>query len=183
MEYTIETDRLILKILDGSYSHQVADFLRRGRDLFEKYEAAKPEIYYTDMFQKNVLDNEYSAILSRRYLRYYVFKNNNPNIIIGTVSFGNVSDSPYHSSTIGYKFDPFFHHQGFALEAINATLKPAADYLRLHRLMAYIMPENEASIRLIESAGFSKEGLMKKSIKIKGQWEDHYLYALLTDDK
>ncbi len=180
MKRTIKTDRLILKIVDSSDAHIVTEFLKRGRDLFEKYESLKPDMYYTEIFQKNVLDSEFAAMQAKRYLRYYVFKRSNPNLIIGTVSFGNVTDSPYNNSTIGYKFDPFFHNQGYAIESINAVLDEAFSYLGLHRLMAYIMPNNSASIKLIEKAGFTKEGYMKKAIKVRGQWEDHLLYALLN---
>lgn len=183
MEHIIYTDRLVLKILTSDDAYIVTEFLNRGRDLFEKYESKKVESYYTESYQKNVLDAEFSAMLTKKYLRYYVFKKNNPNLVIGTVSFGNVSDAPYNSSTIGYKFDPFFHHQGYAYEAINAVLNTAFSYLRLHRILAVIMPENEASIRLIEKVGFKREGLMKKAINIRGHWEDHFLYALLALDE
>lgn len=183
MEHVIYTDRLVLKILTSDDAHIVTEFLKRGRDLFEKYESKKVDNYYTESYQKNVLDAEFSAMLTKKYLRYYVFKRNNPNLVIGTVSFGNVSDTPYNSSTIGYKFDPFFHHQGYAFEAINGVLDTAFSYLRLHRLLAVIMPENEASIRLIEKVGFKREGLMEKAINIRGQWEDHFLYALLAPNE
>jgi len=181
MKHSINTERLVLKILDGSQAYMVTEFLKRGSELFEKYESLKQPNYYTESYQRTVLDAEFAAMFNKRYLRYYVFKKNNPNLIIGTVSFGNVTDAPYNNSTIGYKFDPFFHNQGYAFEAISACIAPASEYLKLHRLMAYIMPENEASIKLIERLGFKREGLMEKSINIRGQWEDHFLYALLND--
>jgi len=180
MKEIIKTDRLVLKILQPKDAALVTAFLRRGSEIFEKYESAKTATYYTELFQQGVLENEYSAMRLRRYLRYYVFKKNNPNVIIGTVSFGNVSDSPYNSSTIGYKFDPFFHGQGYATEAINAVIDTAFSYLHLHRLLAFVMPENEASIKLIERVGFKREGMMEKAINIRGHWEDHFLYALLN---
>ena len=180
MKQTIKTERLILKILDGDDAQIVTEFVTRGRDLFEKYESKKTETYYTEIYQRNVLDAEYAEMLNKRYLRYYVFKKNNTKLIIGTVSFGNVTDAPYNSSTIGYKFDPFFHNQGYAIEAVNAVIDTAFSYLNLHRLMAYIMPENQASIKLIEKAGFKREGFMEKAINIRGHWEDHFLYALLN---
>lgn len=179
MKHVIKTDRLILKILDDSDATKVTEFLKRGRDLFEQYESLKNATYYTEMYQKNVLSAEYNGMLTKKYLRYYVFKKNNPKLIIGTVSFGNVSDAPYNSSTIGYKFDPFFHNQGYATEAVTAVIDEAFSYLNLHRLLAVVMPQNTASIRLLERVGFKKEGLMEKSINIRGQWEDHFLYALL----
>ncbi|AKP46456.1 Ribosomal-protein-S5p-alanine acetyltransferase [Bacillus smithii] len=35
------------------------------------------------------------------------------------------------------------------------------------------MPQNIGSIRVLEKAGFHKEGLSKQNVKINGKWEDH----------
>ena len=69
MKYSIETDRLILRILDSSDAYIVTEFLKRGKDLFEKYESQKTNTYYTEIYQRNVLQAEHSAMLSKRYLR------------------------------------------------------------------------------------------------------------------
>lgn len=176
----IETDRLVLRVLGGEDAQMVTEFLTRGKDLYEKYESLKNEAYYTSNYQKGVLEAEFYGMTSKKYLRYYVFKKNNPNLIIGTVSFGNVSDAPYNTSTIGYKFDPFFHGQGYAFEAVQSVIPYGFEYLGLHRLLAVVMPENKPSIKLLEKSGFKKEGFMEKSIKVRGQWEDHFLYALVN---
>lgn len=34
--------------------------------------------------------------------------------------------------------------------------------LELHRIQALVLPENPASLRVLEKAGFQKEGLLKK---------------------
>ncbi len=183
MKHIIKTDRLILKILDSSDSLMVTEFLKRGQDLFEQYESLKAPSYYTEEYQKNILTAEYRGMLTKKYLRYYVFKKNNPNLIIGTVSLGNVSDFPYNSSTLGYKFDPFFHNQGYATEAVNAVIDEAFSYLNLHQLFAMVMPENESSMKLLDRVGFRQVGIMEKSINIRGHWEDHFLYALLKSHR
>ena len=36
---------------------------------------------------------------------------------------------------------------------------------------------------MLEKAGFTREGLLRSYLKINGGWQDHYLYALIADDR
>ena len=54
---------------------------------------------------------------------------------------------------------------------------------RLHRIEAACIPGNKRSIRVLEKAGFTREGLLRSYLKINGGWQDHYLYALIADDR
>ncbi|MEK1891548.1 MAG: GNAT family protein, partial [Phyllobacterium sp.] len=47
---------------------------------------------------------------------------------------------------------------------------------------AACIPGNERSIRLLEKAGFQREGLLRSYLKINGMWQDHLLFALIEDD-
>ena len=51
--------------------------------------------------------------------------------------------------------------------------------LRLHRIEAACLPENIASMTLLERNGFQREGLARAYLRIDGAWRDHVLYALL----
>ncbi|EHL78567.1 hypothetical protein HMPREF1015_01517 [Bacillus smithii 7_3_47FAA] len=42
------------------------------------------------------------------------------------------------------------------------------------------MPQNIGSIRVLEKAGFHKEGLSKQNVKINGKWEDHLHFAIVN---
>jgi len=56
------------------------------------------------------------------------------------------------------------------------------DTLRLHRLEAACLPSNAASARLLQKLGFTREGLARRYLRINRQWQDHLLFALLSDD-
>jgi ribosomal-protein-alanine N-acetyltransferase len=45
------------------------------------------------------------------------------------------------------------------------------------------MPDNEASIRVVEKAGFRKEGFAPNYLRINGSWRDHNLYATTREDR
>ena len=180
MKVLLETDRLILRVLDDEYVGPVLAFLKKGRHIFEKYEAEKVPLYYTELYQKGVLSQEYSATLGDRYVRYYVSLKEKPEQVIGTVSCGSISTEPFCCGTLGYKFDEEFWHKGYAREAISKVMDEIFLYLKLHRLIAHVLEDNEPSIKLLERIGFRLEGLCEKNIRVNGQWKNHRLYAILN---
>ncbi|MBX8827890.1 GNAT family protein, partial [Ochrobactrum sp. SFR4] len=55
--------------------------------------------------------------------------------------------------------------------------------LRLHRLEAACIPSNLRSVRLLEKAGFLREGTLRSYLKINGIWQDHLLYSLIEGEE
>jgi [ribosomal protein S5]-alanine N-acetyltransferase len=47
----------------------------------------------------------------------------------------------------------------------------------LHRIEAACIPENVASVRLLENTGFVREGYAREYLCINGIWQDHLLFA------
>lgn len=180
MRQVIETDRLVLKALDGKYAAMLLNFIVTGRDEFEKYEMKKAVDYYTVRYQKQILATEYALMKEHKYARYYVFLKDDPDTIIGTVSFGAFRPLPYLSCNIGYKFLKRHHGYGYAGEAVAAAIEEIFRELKFHQIYAYIMPVNEPSIKLIEKQGFFYEGLSKKCLSVNGNWEDHYVYKRIN---
>ena len=58
---------------------------------------------------------------------------------------------------IGYAFFPAFWGQGYAFEAVSATLGHAARVFGLRRVVAVVSRENQGSIRVLEKAGMRFE--------------------------
>ena len=56
---------------------------------------------------------------------------------------------------LGFAFLPAFRGAGYAREAAAATLEHAKDDLGLHRVLAIVSPENEASVRLLARLGMT----------------------------
>jgi len=59
---------------------------------------------------------------------------------------------------IGFAFLPEFMGRGYAFEAANATLQFAVDHLKLPVVAAITVPNNQASIRLLEKIGMKLKG-------------------------
>lgn len=181
MEFQYETEHLILKVLNPSPLNALAvlDFYNKNRAIFEQYEAARPENFYTTEYVHSVLTCEYNLAIQKKAVRFWIFEKTNPEHIIGTISFFNITHSIYDRCETGYKLDPDYWHKGYAKEALQKGISIMFYELNLHRIEAYVMEENTASIYLLKSLQFQHEGTTRQSIRIRGKWEDHMLFALL----
>jgi ribosomal-protein-alanine N-acetyltransferase len=65
--------------------------------------------------------------------------------------------------------------------AVCLMLDFAFRHLGLHRVEAACLPHNQASMRLLLRCGFAREGLARGYLKIAGEWQDHLLFARLSD--
>lgn len=70
----------------------------------------------------------------------------------------------------------------YMTEALALVLRQAFGPLRLHRVEADIQPGNRASIALVRRAGFRREGLSRRYLKIGGRWRDHERWALTVEE-
>jgi ribosomal-protein-alanine N-acetyltransferase len=52
----------------------------------------------------------------------------------------------------------------------------------LHRVEINIRPENRNSRRVVEKLGFREEGLRPRFLHIDGDWRDHLVYVLTTEE-
>ena len=180
MKFEYETDRLVLKILSTDWTENILDFIYRNRMVFDPYEPTKPSGFYTYEYQFELIKNDYLSSLAHKSTRFYVFENENPDTIIGTVSLGHVTNFPYCSCILGYKFDPNFQKKGYALEALQIAIEYAFKGLKLHKIKAYILEDNLPSINLVKKLGFNYEGKAIQSISVNGHWADHLRYTLVN---
>ena len=179
VKFEYETDRLILKVLSEDSANEVCHFLTKNRTVFSKYEPAVPTNYYTPEYQATILRCEMQLALKQSAIRYYVFLKEPSNQLIGTVCLHNITPRFYSSCEIGYKFDKEFWHMGYAKEAISMIISIAFSSLNLHRIVARVLPDNTASIKLLKSLLFEEEGLERESVLIQDVWQDHLRFSLL----
>jgi ribosomal-protein-alanine N-acetyltransferase len=97
---------------------------------------------------------------------------------IGTANVSQIMRGPFQAAYLGYQVARRHEGQGLMAEALRAVVAHAFGDLRLHRLMANHVPENERSSRLLRRLGFVEEGLARGYLFIGGAWRDHVLTAL-----
>lgn len=72
--------------------------------------------------------------------------------------------------------------KGLAKEAVTALLGFAFEGLGMHRVFALVDLENPASAGVLTSLGFRREGHLRKDSRLKGEWRDSLLFAILEEE-
>ena len=83
---------------------------------------------------------------------------------------------------IGYWIDERFAGRGIVPTAVALAVDYCFDALALHRIEIAIRPENEKSLRVVNKLGFRPEGLRPRYLHIDGDWRDHLVFALNTEE-
>ena len=173
------TDRLMLRICTKKDAPLVLSFYDKNLEEFAKYEPLPMLEARTLSFHEQCLDFEEKEFSEMKEVRFFLFKKDNPMEIIGTVSCRNIRHAFYASAEIGYKMDPRFRRQGYMSEAISFMLDYVKKVHGLHRVEAYVMPDNEASLGLLTGLGFIKEGYLHDKLCLDNVWYDHVLLTKL----
>ena len=177
-----ETDRLVLKVLERRDAPLVQSFYERNLFDFGKYEPLPAEEVHTLAFHERCMDYETDAFKQGKLVRFFIFQKDNPMQIIGTVSYRNIRRAYYGCCEVGYKMDMAYRRRGYAHEAIGFANGLLHRELGLHRIEALVMTDNTPSIGLLEGLGFTREGLLRDKLCLKGVWYDHYMYGKIFND-
>lgn len=102
--------------------------------------------------------------------------------LAGGISIGNIRRGVAQSGHIGYWMGEKYAGRGLMGEALCLILEHGFGSLGLHRLEAACIPNNQRSIRVLEKAGFSSEGMCRSYLRINGEWQDHVLFSLIDED-
>lgn len=150
-----------------------------NHDFFEKFSTDREGNFYTLEGQADRINKYQKARQQDREYDFGIFKNDD-GILVGTINLFQVIRGPLQSAFVGYFLDKKHNGKGFTTEAVKLVVQYAFNHLRLHRIEAGVMPHNIGSIRVLEKAGFHKEGLAEKNVKINGKWEDHQVLAIIN---
>jgi ribosomal-protein-alanine N-acetyltransferase len=126
----------------------------------------------------------------RRYARdvradaaypYFIYRRSD-GVLIGGLTLGQVRRGVAQATSLGYWMGEPYAGKGHMTDAVRALAPFVFQTLRLRRIEAACLPNNIASVRLLERVGFVREGYARSYLCIAGEWRDHLLYALLSTD-
>ena len=83
---------------------------------------------------------------------------------------------------IGYAMKAEQWGKGIATEAVKLAVSSAwAELKGLERVEGLVFEENKASQRVLEKAGFEREGVLRKYFFVKGRSRDIVVYSVVKD--
>jgi len=86
----------------------------------------------------------------------------------------------HHRAEIGYWLLPEYWGKGYISEAATVVCNYGFTEMGLHRIYAYVEPENVASAKVLQKLKFLFEGTLKESELKNGKWIDLDVYGLLN---
>lgn len=172
---------IYLRFLEESDAAAKLELNLRNRTFFETYLTTRGEELYTIEYQINSIKSSMEKMEQDREYVFGIFLISTDDLI-GIIGLTEVVRGPLQSCWLGYSLDKAYNGRGYTTEAVRLVVDYAFQVLKLHRIEAGVMPHNRGSIRVLEKAGFEKEGLSRKNVLINGKWEDHLHFAIVNPD-
>ena len=182
MTYRFETDRLLVQTSNMDLAPKMLEYYSENEDFFNKYEPTHTARYYTLEFQTMMMQQEVNNMENLTSAYYYFSLKDDPEKIIGSISFVRIRPEPYASVIFGYNLHEDYQGHGYCTEACAASIKHVLSIAHIHRIESRVLTTNEKSIHVLERLGFFHEGFEKASILINGEFRDHLRYAYLNEE-
>ena len=178
MELTSEN--IYIRFYEKTDAQALFELRLRNAEFFQKYAPTFNEENYTlDAVLKYIRNAPKQRKEDKQYAFGIFLKDENK--LIGEVSLSHISRGSLQRGLIGYSLDKQYNGKGYTTEAVCLAVRFAFDELKMHRIEAGVMLSNIGSMRVLEKAGFQREGIEKKGVKINGRWEDHQIFAKISD--
>jgi len=173
---------IFIRQLELSDAEDLLKLEAENRDFFQLYAPLKDEKFYTidgqvERIEKNVLLTKQDSVYS-----FGIFLTDSKQLI-GNVTLSEVARGNYQSCWIGYYLDRKHNGKGYMTKAVKLVVDYGFNELKLHRIEAGVMPHNIRSIKVLEKAGFHKEGIAIENVKINGRWENHQTLAIVNNEE
>lgn len=99
--------------------------------------------------------------------------------VAGGIELKQGKDIYKKNASLGYWLGQDFWCRGIMTEAVKLVTSYAFENFDVIRIQANVNANNPASMRVLEKAGFQKEGVLKRAIVKYGEIMDEHLYALV----
>ena len=177
----LDTDNLRLAVLRKSEAARVTEYLQNNRDFHKQFSQTHTDDYFTVSTQKKYLAYDCNSFLEGSLVPLWITLKDD-NKIIGRVSFFNFAYGGMMSCACGYHLDKEHTGKGYMTEALKSAMAFVFDEYKMHRIEAFIVPENESSLNLVKRVGFHYEGKRMSYMHINGRYRDHEAFYMLEDD-
>jgi [ribosomal protein S5]-alanine N-acetyltransferase len=172
-------------IINFGNSYCIRDFINEDKYSLVKY-ADNYNVYKNlrDRFPKpyTLHDAEEWIKLNKQTIPPLSFAIANESELIGTIGLELYNDVYRKGCEIGYWLGEPFWGKGITTEAVKCFSNYIFNAYSFNRISAHTFSGNPASAKVLEKAGFSFEGRLRKGVYKEGHFYDVLLYGLLRGD-
>ncbi|TCP57571.1 RimJ/RimL family protein N-acetyltransferase [Tumebacillus sp. BK434] len=173
-------ERVYIRTFEVSDAEAMTALLVKNRAFWGQFETSRSDDEYTVEYQRRNLEQMRAEWVKDRGYFFGIFLQENDRLI-GDIGIHMIARGPCQSAFVGYSLDEEHNGKGYATEALRLVVDFGFHDINLHRLQADAAPENPASYRVLEKAGFQREGTERKNLLINGKWQDHLQYAIINE--
>ncbi|MTI18658.1 GNAT family N-acetyltransferase [Rhodobacteraceae bacterium RKSG542] len=112
---------------------------------------------------------------------YFLF-NGLTHQLLGGINITHVRRGVSQAASMGYWMGQRYAGCGYMRRGTQRLLRHMFEHEKLHRVEAACLPSNEVSIGLLKRVGFHEIGYARDYLHINGRWQDHVLFACLSED-
>lgn len=169
----IETDRLILR--------RPAE---KDADILFRYRSDKEYMRYIPHRYTEIIEDVYEQlrIINERIDKQeginWAMTLKNSDDLIGMVGYVRLIPTQLRAE-LGYMTITPFQRKGYTEEAAKAVIEYGFEKMNLHSVEAIVNHENEASKKLLEKLGFSKDAFFKEYLHHAGRFIDANVFSLV----
>lgn len=170
-----ETERLILR---GLNPLKYDEMMRSDPDQRRKYFG-----FRNDALEDFEIQKWQTGLTgwNRSFYHFFLLERESKKVL-GAMGF-HTWYTRHHRAEIGYAiFDEADRQHGFLREAFPTLIRFGFETMQLVRMEATLSPENMASLKVLERAGFQQEGIMRGHFRLDGVNRDSLLMSLLVSD-
>ena len=102
--------------------------------------------------------------------------------LVGQVTVAVITLGSLRAASIGYWIDARVAGRGLTPTAVAMACDHCFRTMHLHRIEVVIRPENTASLRVVAKLGFRHEGFRPRFLHIDGEWRDHEVFAMHSEE-
>lgn len=180
-EIQLSTPRLQLVTPRMELAASMRKFVQRNQAHLAPWSPPAPEGVNTLAHWQDVVSKCEVAMTAGTAVRFWMTPLDQPDLVIGSIGFSQITRGPFCACVMGYQIDHAFEGRGLMREALTKAMHYMFTEQKLHRIGANYRPENVRSGRLLATLGFRIEGFARNYLFIDGAWRDHVLTSLTHD--
>jgi len=173
--------KIYLKRLTPEHAKELLELRIRNHENLQPFEPVRDASYFTVEGQEKDILTGVEDIDRTTSVLFGIFLAETDELA-GRIALTGIARGPFQNANLGYFIGREHRGKGHMTEAVRLCVGYAFKEMGLHRVQAGVMPRNQPSLRVLEKAGFRREGLAKKYLCINGMWEDHELFAMTRED-
>jgi ribosomal-protein-alanine N-acetyltransferase len=170
-----------MKIVRCTPGHEIilANYFAVNEGHFQRWAPAVPNDFNSiASWRKRLEDREKE--FARGESVHFIGTDRAQSHVIGMCSLSSIMRGVFQACYLGYSVAERYEGKGYMKRIVAHAIEYAFNDLKLHRVMANHMPDNERSAALLKTLGFEREGLARDYLMIAGKWEDHVLNSLIN---